>query len=1178
MTGLRQLTIIALLACSGSVLAADIAYLYADQPTAPGYTISNDSTYSPLGDVVVTRASTGTYDVSFGGPFGTPERNVQVSAVGTEPGYCKLWGWTTSAISVACFDLSGAPADRPFAALVTLAGADAGFLHADQPTTPSYQPSARTTSANLQGRVTVERANTGYYYVDGPAAGDGIAVQITATGRDATYCMDGVSRDRVVVRCYAPGGEPPRGTPADSTFSLLITSAFGENAAFVRSLAETESSFTLDARNARSSEGGDVEVRMVGKARYEADLGSIIRPGSTVQVIAHEGQPKTCTIESWRAGTVTVRCFDLRGDPSATEFVLLARRAGPEPIVIDPSPPGPAPGPGPVPVPEAESFAVVDFDHLPDGSPVASGSTLRFEYRDLGAVFPAGVTTERCARALPCPVGEADNQAGAPLALGEFRNQPFDMRFTRGRQRVAFYVVARSDAGASTPVAAVAYGESGEMLDSVRTEPLAPGAEISVTLRSRAPDIARVAITRGESTGSPDNLFFVDTIRLYGEGDPVAAYADDSRPTVEIRSPASFARIESATTDVAIAASDARGLASVNVQLQAPGGDVLVPFERGSVCGETTDCRGTDFTGSIEIALPEEGHYEILARACSTNGNCDTERKSVSRVFPERREVDLWVMGLEYNQQWQDTIYTDLLNDGSEGGRVPLRHPSNRDTELSLPIVVGKPMVARAYVGIRDGAGLDDGVPITGRLRIDDGTAGGMGWTFSPLANENCASHIAGRAADAGQRCLAQVMAYPTLGRLGYTTNTDYDLDLIRQRIHWEGTLNFVIPAEVTARALDPSRGGSGLTLNFEVFPADAWDADRNPDGVWQETNGRDNRFQLQLENSEREDIRIRLVRVAMPGAPAPARDAAHRAIEEMQRILPLSSVDIDVESEYFYDGGTTTLRGDFFGTEIDVDVLDQCMTLWLDLYFTYGLNPDAPLVALVPDAVDGCRGVGWDVPNLELLREGRGRALTYAGGIAHSRMPDYSRGEDWGRVATLAMEVRHALYDARHVSNLHGEADGCPLTANEGGALLGFVTDALGMGLDMSCYKPTVHPHATIGSYPPVAIRSGRPGDVSGTLSGSRIFGNLGGFGVRIDPDGASYRLTMYDPCPTGPLDMDDPDRVLRLRMNPERGYDCQISEDLLPHDVMSYGSPAQNRWYSIQVTPGLKNIREGL
>jgi len=54
-----------------------------------------------------------------------------------------------------------------------------------------------------------------------------------------------------------------------------------------------------------------------------------------------------------------------------------------------------------------------------------------------------------------------------------------------------------------------------------------------------------------------------------------------------------------------------------------------------------------------------------------------------------------------------------------------------------------------------------------------------------------------------------------------------------------------------------------------------------------------------------------------------------------------------------------------------------------------------------------------------------------------------------------------------------------------------------------------------------------------------------------------------------------------LRQRTDPEAGYRCDISErteNLMPHDVMSCGNPSENRWYSMQLTPGLKNPREGL
>jgi hypothetical protein len=696
-----------------------------------------------------------------------------------------------------------------------------------------------------------------------------------------------------------------------------------------------------------------------------------------------------------------------------------------------------------------------------------------------------------------------------------------------------------------------------------------------LTLRSRAQDIARVVVTTDISA---ENLFHVDGIQLYGDGPLFASYTDTESPTVRIIRPTIADRIFSETTEVAIEAGGSRAIASIDVQLQKLDGEIVVPYAEGSVCGSaSTSCGDLPFEGSIDINLVDTGYYRIFARACSVTGLCSVARQQVERAYPERQDVDLWVMGLEFNQQWQDTIYTDLLNDGSEAGRVPLRHPSNRDTELALPIVAGKPMVVRAYIGLRDSTEAA-GVLATGRLRVNDGTAGGRGWVLSPLSNEDCQDHLGHRI---GQRCLSRIEVAPPMGSMGYVTNTPYDIDLVQRRIHWEGTLNFVLPAEVTAATIGASRGGTGLNMSLEVFPVDQWDATGNPDGAWDEINPADNRFDLQLENTKREILRVRLIRVGMPGAPAPSSADARRAIEEVGRILPLGDIDVDVESEYFYDGSNTTIRTEFFGNEIDLRNLNQCQTLWLNLYFTYGLNPDAVLVGFVADDVEGCGGVGWNVPNLELLREGRGRELTFAGGIAHSRMPDYSAGEDWARVTVLAMEMMHAHHDARHVSNLHGEAAGCPLTDGDNGAILGFVTDALGLGLDMSCYQPEVHPHGTIGSYPPTVVRIGRPGDVSGTLGGARVFGNLGGFGVRIDPVGRSYRLTMYDPCPTGPLDLDDPMERLRQRIDPDAGYRCDITgntEILMPHDVMSYGNPSENRWYSIQVTPGLKNPREGL
>jgi hypothetical protein len=1168
-----------ILAIGGNAGAASVIYVRADQPTTPSYTVEGVHNVSPdTAAISVSRSSTGMYSVDLGATLLVEGGNVQVTALGNAPGYCKSFGWTARSVSVACFDMLGNAEDSGFTLLVTLPDddGDIAYVLADDATANSYSPSAEGTSPSYRGRITIERTGTGFYRVLGSGiAGDNINLQVTAVGRDSAYCSIGNWRPgRATVECFAPGGTRPRGVRADSRFFLLATREAGLQAAYAWNYDETARSYSLVERNGSSSDGDPVSVVMADKGRYEVDLGPILDDGGSVQVSARSSLPGVCNLEDWAGSTATVRCFDLDGVPEFMEFNILARRAIPSLIAdIDRESPLPA-GPD-IPAGGGETPTVIDFDVLADGTAIAPESLLRFEYRDAGAVFPDGVRVHRCGGSYPCTTASTTNQAAAPQRLTEFRNRSLDITLTRGRQRLSFYVVADSTATTAEPVSVTAFDLSGTVVDTASTLPLRPGAETLVTVRSSEPNIARVQV----STGAPgSNLLHVDNLALYGTGPLFPAFEEPTGPVISFVRPNTAARLESEVAEVEVQASHASDIASIDVQVQMLGGEVLVPYSEGSVCGGASLCGSGEVRGTIDVTMADAGFYRIFARACATTGECSVARRQVERVYPERQDVDLWVMGLEYNQHWQDTIYTDLLNDGSEPGRVPLSQPSDRDTELSLPIVAGKPMVVRAYVGLRDGAEADR-VPVTGTLRVNDGTSGGRSWVFSPLENRTCQDHLGNRL---DQGCRSRIVVTPTLGDQGYLTNTPYDIDLIQRRITWEGTLNFVLPAEVTDTAIGPERGGTGLTFDLEVFPLDQYDESANPDGAWNEINPRDNAFQLQLENTIRETLNVRLVRVSMTGAPAPSRADARRALDEAGRLLPVSGIDVDVDSEFFYDGAAATVRTEFLGYDISTTNLRQCNTLWLQLYFRYGLDPDRPLVALVPEAVDGCNGVGWDVPNLEVLREGRGRELTFAGGIAHSRMPDYSSGDDWGRVAILAMEVMHAWKDMRHVSNLHGEDEGCPLTDGGNGALLGFVTDAVGLGLDMRCFRPEVHPHAAVGSYPPTVVRVGRPGDVSGTLGGNRVFGNLGGFGVRIDPDGAGYRLTMYDPCPTGPLDPDDPLTRLGQRIDPETGYRCDLpggnDDRRIPHDVMSYGNPAANRWYAIQVTPGLKNPREGL
>ncbi|MBT8099923.1 MAG: hypothetical protein KJO82_09240, partial [Gammaproteobacteria bacterium] len=846
--------------------AASIIYVRADQPTTSSYTVNDAyNISSPSATINIIRSATGLYEIELGTASLGGGGNVQVTAMGSEAVYCKSFGWASRSVAVACFDMRGSPKDSAFSLLVTLPDGDddVAYLLADQASGTSIAPDPDNTSASIRGRVTIKRTGTGVYRVAGEdIAGNNMHLQVTAVGRDSVYCSIGSWRNSVaVIDCFEPGGERPQGVRADSRFSLLATPNTATQAAAAWNYDELAQSYDLVAKNGWSPDGNPVSISWTEKGRYRVELGSILTNGANVQVSARSRLAGVCNVEDWAESTATVRCFDRDGVPQFMEFTILARRVMPV-LLADVDSELPSPIDPDLPIGGGATPTIIDFDVLPDGSAVTPNSLLRFEYRDAGVIFPDGVRAHRCGDAFPCAPDVMPNQSAAPQRLTEFRNRPLEMRLTRGRQRLSFYVVADAASDVPESISVTAVDVSGRVLDSAVTPPLRPGAETLVTVRSSAADIAAVTVS---STSSESNLLHIDDVALYGSGPAFPAYDDIAAPEITIVRPNTAARIEEQVTEVSVQASYSGDIASIDVQVQSLDGDIIVPYAEGSICGSATTCGSGGVERSIDITLVDAGYYRIFVRACGTTGECSLERRQIERVYPERKDVDLWVMGLEYNQQWQDTIYTDLLNDGSEAGRAPLRHPSNRDTELSLPIVAGKPMVVRAYVGLRDGADADR-VPVTGRLRVNDGTSGGRSWVLSPLENRNCQDHLGNRF---DQGCRSIVVVTPTLGNQGYLTNTPYDIDLIQRRITWEGTLNFVLPAAVTEAAIGSARGGSGLTFDLDVFPIDQFDATDNPDGAWNEINPRDNAFQLQLENTIEETLRVRLVRVSMAGAPA---------------------------------------------------------------------------------------------------------------------------------------------------------------------------------------------------------------------------------------------------------------------------------------------------------------------
>lgn len=798
------------------------------------------------------------------------------------------------------------------------------------------------------------------------------------------------------------------------------------------------------------------------------------------------------------------------------------------------------------------------FERGPGGARLESGAILRSEFRGLGILFPEGVEVIRCGSPSCARARSGTNVARAFLAT-EFTRKPLVIRFIPPRAGVVLHVAPDGPLpSGGVDATLIAYSETGGVLSRASRHLVSPTWQ-ELAVRSSGAPIARVELTGGARVGArPSHALLVDDVATEAaDSVRVAGDTDERPPRIAILSPESGTASEEDRVPVEIQVFDDRRLALVDLRVTDERGAVTTPYGSGNVCGTTIACPPTYLRQTVQVELSRRpGRHTLTFRACDDVGNCADSSMGLERRLPTVSSADLWVLGIEYNQGVQDVVYTDLTR-GSEVGFVPLRYPNGKDTELARPIIPGKSMVVRVYVGLRDGLSAAGPVQATGTLLVQVGPSTELPRTLRPLETGACENHLG-----AVQPCRRIIDVYPSLGRLGFTTHTDHDLDLIAARSHWGGTLNFVLPPDMTARI----NSVDGLELRAIVEPVGA-----------REAAPADNEFRLQLRNvAPAETLEVRLVRVRMPRGGPPTREAADRALEEAVALLPYTGLRVVSDLVYDYAGERSVVLAEFLGVEIMEERLDQCESLWLKLFTEFGLDPGRTLVALTPSEVelDGCAGLGWRVPELEALRTARSRELRFLGGIAHSRAPAYSGDSplDRSRVATLAMELAHADRDDRHVSNDHGEVNGCYLTDADGGALVAFAVDLAGFGIDVSCWKPSPHPHGMIGTYPAAGFAVGVPGNPTLHTPGNPIWGNLGSMGVRMEPLArAGYRLTLYDPCPTGPVDRANPRATLARRIG-ARGWACSLEHGQLPHSFLSYGP---NGWIATETAPVIKNAR---
>ncbi|MGH2456756.1 MAG: hypothetical protein ACRDHD_10940, partial [Candidatus Limnocylindria bacterium] len=585
-------------------------------------------------------------------------------------------------------------------------------------------------------------------------------------------------------------------------------------------------------------------------------------------------------------------------------------------------------------------------------------------------------------------------------------------------------------------------------------------------------------------------------------------------------------------------------------------------------CASAARCFGIPYRGRETVFLPAPGLYQLGVRATDDDGNVVTEVVSLSFAAP----VDVWVMGMEWNQAVQDVVYTHLDRAVGSPGSKTVRAGTSR-----VPLVQGKAVAVRVYLGLRRPALVRvsaAGLPASGRLTVTV-THGSetSTTTLSPVTNPSCANHLG---EDPGSGCTGRVMVPLSFGHPSHPTSldrilvdpfydvelaaaSDFDLDLVWRRLQPERTLNFVVPPELVS-SIQP---GDRVELRADVEPL----------GLAEATAG-DNRFTLAVEDiAPPADLDLRVVNVDMPDAPGGAGAAATEAqvgaaLDGFMHLVPYSGLAEETATPFSYDGHFKRLRVHVLGIEVADLFIDQCPTLWLELLMAFGLDRERTTLGLTPPQIEllqhpsnggepDCKGMGWRLP---------GEDGSYVGGVAHTVTPsnlgtigttagafapaDVGATDFWDLVAVGAQELYHAHLDRRHVGDFHDERSGCFVDDDR------FVEMAaaflLDWDVDSDCTKPAPHQHGTMGEYPSAV---------------EPLRGDIGAMGLRIEEAGSDWNLTLYDPCPM-PLGIriDPRDSIPWIN---ERwsvfspAHDCRRRDRDRSHDFLSYG---EHRWTSVE------------
>jgi hypothetical protein len=309
--------------------------------------LSPSFSFSTGGAIRSSRRAPGLYLVRFPGLATGPGQRevVQVSAYGSEPRRCRVFGWNNVGadltVETGCSDLAGNAADAKFTILVVPAGRTqgrSGFVVT--PAADGDPVTAATAHNSRQGGVSAVRDGLGSYTVtfaglarESFATPERETFHVTTVGSGTNWCkinfwspsLANPVDVAVRVDCYDVAG-----APADARFSVLMLDGgrTDRRLGYVYADSPSEDSYTPTTLYQFNSAGATNTAVRLSPGLYDVIWTGLERSaGSTAEtnlVTAYDGSgPTYCQVGFWDEDFTRVRCFAPDGTATDARFVAI---------------------------------------------------------------------------------------------------------------------------------------------------------------------------------------------------------------------------------------------------------------------------------------------------------------------------------------------------------------------------------------------------------------------------------------------------------------------------------------------------------------------------------------------------------------------------------------------------------------------------------------------------------------------------------------------------------------------------------------------------------------------------------------------------------------------------------------------------------------------------------------